>query len=198
MKWRRLKLTPRASFPEPLIPLLATPWPFTSPSTTRRITATIARLSSGPQIVRLRPAPHCRTPILSYSLKVRPANHFINWQQDPQSNYLARLGLSGASQRAIRGSGSGCRDGGLQSVRFFSRVHAEQYPFSYEAAAARGIAALSGNGTGGAETVRIPCGSAYEEVSERSISWWPQSTRPTRNRICHSHGTRRTNFARKL
>ncbi len=48
-------------------------------------------VSLSPQIVRLRPAPHCRTPILSYSLTVTPKDHFINWQQDPFSNYLGRL-----------------------------------------------------------------------------------------------------------
>jgi transglutaminase-like putative cysteine protease len=95
------------------------------------------RVSLGPQIVRLRPAPHCRTPILSYSLKVRPEKHFINWQQDPQSNYLARLMFPDPTTEFYVEVDLVAEMGVYNPFDFFLEPSAEEFPFLYEPVLAR-------------------------------------------------------------
>ncbi|HXA35063.1 MAG TPA: transglutaminase family protein [Steroidobacteraceae bacterium] len=86
-----------------------------------------------PQVVRLRPAPHCRTRILSYSLNVQPNEHFINWQQDPQANYLARL-VFPAKTRELRIEVDVIAEMSvLNPFDFFLAPYAEQFPFEYDA-----------------------------------------------------------------
>jgi uncharacterized protein (DUF2126 family) len=85
----------------------------------------------GPQIVRLRPAPHSRSRILSYSLKVEPAEHFINWQQDPQANYLARLVFPKKTTELAFSVDLVVEMAVLNPFDFFLAPNAEEFPFTY-------------------------------------------------------------------
>lgn len=86
----------------------------------------------GPQIVRLRPAPHCRTPIVAYSMTVEPAQHFVNWQQDPFSNYLARLVFPERTRHFEITVDLVAEMSVYNPFDFFLESSAERYPFQYD------------------------------------------------------------------
>ncbi len=87
----------------------------------------------GPQSIRLRPAPHCRSRILSYALRVLPSPHFVNWQQDPQSNYVARLVFPERTTELSIEVDLVVEMVAQNPFDFFLEPHAEKWPFEYEA-----------------------------------------------------------------
>src|SRR4051812_5794143 len=86
-------------------------------------------VSMSPHVVRLRPAPHTRTPIHAYSLRVAPQKHFLNWQQDPYSNYLGRLAFPEKSNELRVEVDLVAEMTVINPFDFFIEAAAETYPF---------------------------------------------------------------------
>ncbi len=88
-------------------------------------------INLSPHTVRLRPAPHCRTPIVSYSLNIAPKEHFINWVQDPFSNYMARLVFPEKTAELVVDVDLVADLTAYNPFDYFVEEYAENYPFKY-------------------------------------------------------------------
>ncbi|HTL27171.1 MAG TPA: transglutaminase N-terminal domain-containing protein, partial [Burkholderiales bacterium] len=94
-------------------------------------------VSLGPQVVRLRPAPHTRTPVLAYSMRIAPQKHFVNWQQDPQANYLARVVFPEKTREFEIQVDLVAEMSVINPFDFFLEPEADTFPFRYDIAQVR-------------------------------------------------------------
>jgi uncharacterized protein (DUF2126 family)/transglutaminase-like putative cysteine protease len=94
----------------------------------------------GPQVVRLRPAPHTRSKVISYSLRIEPVKHFINWQQDPFANFQARLVFPEPTTEFKVTVDLVVEMAVFNPFDFFLEPSADKFPFKYEPAVAQELA----------------------------------------------------------
>src|ERR1017187_7096583 len=117
-------------------------------------------ISLGPQVIQLRPALHCRTPILNYSLEVTPSQHLLNWQLDPHNNRLARLLFLEKTNELVVEVDLVAEFSPINPFDFFLEPGVEEYPFAYAPGLAKDLEPYRSMG---------PQGPLLEAFAERFV-----------------------------
>jgi transglutaminase-like putative cysteine protease len=150
-------------------------------------------VKAGPHVVRLRPAPHCRTPISSYALHIEPEDHFLNWMQDPFGNFEARLVFPEPIDHLTITVGIVADLTVVNPFDFFIDEAAEHFPFAYDSSLAHDLTPyLVTEPTGPLleswlDTVRVPSGETPHHRSSRRA----QPPDAEGHRVHDAPGTRR-------
>ncbi len=141
----------------------------------------------GPQIIRLRPAPHARTPIISYSLQIEPGAHFLNWQQDPQGNFLARVVVPERTTHFQVTVDLVADMATINPFDFFLEPEAETWPFTYDPVLEQELAPFRRLEPPGPKLTR--CWPASRATSRRTIDMLVELNRVCRpDRLYRAHG----------
>ncbi len=142
----------------------------------------------GPQTIRLRPAPHTRTPILSYSLKVTPTNHFVNWQQDPQGNWLARYVFPEKATELKIEVDFTAQMTVINPFDFFVEPYADSFPFNYTDDLKTELAPYLATTEPGTAFVGLSRGDSARGVEHGQFSGRSQRATAEAGSLHHPHG----------
>ncbi len=142
-------------------------------------------VSLSPHVIRLRPAPHCRTPILSYSLGLVPKQHFINWQQDPFGNYLARVVFPEPTRQLVVDVELVAEMAVLNPFDFFLEPSAEMFPFTYDETLAKELTPFLEKLPRDSETAGVRRGGRHEAATNGGLPRRAQHAGVTRGEVHH-------------
>ena len=151
----------------------------------------------GPQVIRLRPAPHSRTRVLSHSLKVTPADHFVNHQQDPYGNWLSRF-VFPEPVTELKIEVDLVADMTVYNpFDFFVEDSAEHWPFDYPEDLRDDLAIYMQPEPVGPRLAGLPRHRPARARPHRRLRRRPQRPPRPRDRLRHPHGARRADARRR-